>query len=378
VTATSMGRRRGAAPRASVPARLLVVLLAVVASVAVAGPASAHVGGGVAGSDFTGRVLSVSPRLPGVTVRVLQFGDDVELRNRTSTEVVVPGYSDEPYLRIGPRGVFRNERSPATYINLDRYARVKLPADADPKAAPRWRQVATGSAYVWHDHRTHWMTQTALPPSVAADPSVSHTVFRWTVPLRYGGTPVTVRGVLRWDPPPAAGLVWPVYAGLFLLALLAGLLARGPRPLAGVLLVAAAAALWDAGATPAPAATQGSHAGAVIAALLPALLTVVVACIGLRAALRDRGVLTGLMAVAVGWLTLIQGLPDVDALWSAHVLSSGPEWGARGAVALMVALGGGCVLGGIAAARRFRATAVPTPDAREAGSDPQPEPAPAP
>ena len=60
-------------------------------------------------------------------MRILQFGDELELVNETSTEVVVPGYSDEPYLRIGPDGVWRNANSPATYINLDRFARVDVP-----------------------------------------------------------------------------------------------------------------------------------------------------------------------------------------------------------------------------------------------------------
>ena len=88
-------------------ARLVVVLLATLASLALAGPASAHVGGGMAGSDFDGRVTSVTPHLPGVTVRVLQFGDDLELVNRSSSEVEVPGYDDEPYLRIGPDGKYQ-------------------------------------------------------------------------------------------------------------------------------------------------------------------------------------------------------------------------------------------------------------------------------
>ena len=124
-------------------ARLVVVLLGVLATLAVAGPASAHVGGGAAGSDFDGRVTAVRPELPGVTVRVLQFGDDLELVNRSGTEVVVPGYQDEPYLRIGPDGVWRNQRSPATYINLDRYARITLPGKADPRAEPEWVQLST-------------------------------------------------------------------------------------------------------------------------------------------------------------------------------------------------------------------------------------------
>ena len=64
--------------------------------------------------------------------------------------------------------------------------------------------------------------------------------------------------------------------------------------------------------------------------------------------------MTGLLGVVLGWLLLVQGLPDVDVLWTAHVLSSGPQLPARIAVAVLVALGAGMVVGGIATARRLR------------------------
>jgi hypothetical protein len=64
--------------------------------------------------------------------------------------------------------------------------------------------------------------------------------------------------------------------------------------------------------------------------------------------------MTGLLAVVVGWLLLVQGLPDVDVLWSAHLLATGPGLLARLAVAVEIALGAGLVVGGIAAVRRFR------------------------
>jgi hypothetical protein len=342
-----------------VGARLLVVGLAVLASLALAGPASAHVGGGAAGSDFDGRVTALTPALPGVTVRVLQFGDDLELVNRSATEVEVPGYDAEPYLRIGPDGVWRNQRSPATYINLDRYARVRLPASVDPRAEPRWVQLSTQPHYVWHDHRTHWMTQGLLPPVVAADPGRSHTVFAWAVPLRYGATEARVQGVLTWTPPPSPWLVWPLYGATALLAAAAGLFAGTARPLGGLMVLGAAAALWHAGATPVPAVSVSSHAGAILAALLPALMAAVVAGIGVRAARRGRGVMTGLFAVVLGWLLLVQGLPDVDVLWSANVLTNGPQAVGRVAVALLLALGAGLVVGGIGAVRRFREVGVP-------------------
>ena len=187
--------------------RVLVVLLGLLAVLAVAGPARAHVGGGAAGSDFDGELRSVSPELPGVSVRVLEFGDQLEVVNRTGTELEVPGYSGEPYLRIGPDGVWRNALSPATWLNLDRYGRTPVPDDVDVDAAPRWEQVSTEPQYAWHDHRTHWMTEGRLPPDVAADPTRGHTVFEWTVPLRHGGTGVEVTGELTWDPPPSPWLV---------------------------------------------------------------------------------------------------------------------------------------------------------------------------
>ncbi len=335
-------------------ARGLVVLVAVLSSLAVAGPASAHVGGGAAGSDFDGRVLSVTPDVPGLSVRVLQVGDELELVNGTGTEVLVPGYSDEPYLRIGPDGVWRNARSPATYINLDRFGRVGLPGDADATAEPRWVRISTQPQYVWHDHRTHWMSEGQLPPQVAADPTRSHLVFEWTVPLRHGPTDVDVAGELTWSPPPSPWLVWPAVAVLVLLGAWAGLLARNARPLGVLLVVGGAAALWHALATPAPPASVSSHAGAIAAALLPAGTAALVAGAGLRASRRGRGAMAGLLAVVLGWLLLVQGLPDVDVLWSAHVLANGPQLPARVAVAVLVALGPGLVVGGIAAVRRFR------------------------
>ncbi|SDO60389.1 hypothetical protein [Geodermatophilus sp. DSM 45219] len=335
-------------------ARLLVVVLGALAALLLAGPAQAHVGGGAAGSDFDGRLVAVEPALPGVDVRVLSFGDEFEVVNPTATEVQVPGYSDEPYLRIGPDGVWRNASSPATYINLDRFGRVTLPPHADPDAAPDWVQVSTEPGYVWHDHRTHWMSEDVLPPAVAADPDREHLVSSWVVPLTYGGTDVQVRGELTWSPPPPAWVVWPVYAVLALAPLAAALLARGPGPLAVLLLVGGVAAVYHAATTPEPAASVASHAGAVVSALLPGLVAAAVAVGAAVAARRGRGGLTALLAVVLGWLLLVQGLPDVDVLWTANVLAQGPVLLSRAAVAVLVALGAGCVVGGLVATRRFR------------------------
>ena len=347
--------------------RAVVLLLGVLATLAVAGPAAAHVGGGAAGSDFDGVLRSVTPELPGVTVRLLDFGDQLEVVNDTSTELAVPGYSGEPYLRIGPDGVWRNALSPATWLNLDRYGRTTVPDDVDVDAEPRWEQVSTRPQYLWHDHRTHWMTEGQLPPAVLADPTSAHLISEWTVPMTYGGTDVEVAGALTWSPPPPGWLVWPAYVLLLGAAVLAGWLARGPRPLAAMVVLGALAALHHALATPQPAATVSSHAGAIISALLPALLVVLAAAGCVRAALRGRGGLAGMTAVVAGWLMLVEGLPDVDVLWTAHALTSGPQLLARPAVAVLVAGGLGLVVGGVGAARRFREEGRPASPAVRPG-----------
>ena len=79
------------------------------------------------------------------------------------------------------------------------------------------------------------MSEGQLPPAVAADPTVPHTVFAWTVPMALGGTPVDVAGVLTWSPPPPGWLVWPLYALVLVGAVAAGALAGTAGPLAGAL-----------------------------------------------------------------------------------------------------------------------------------------------
>jgi hypothetical protein len=148
--------------------------------------------------------------------------------------------------------------------------------------------------------------------------------------------------------------VWPVYVVLALAPVAAALVAPGPRLLGALLLVGGGAAVYHAATTPEPAASVSSHAGALVSALLPGLVALAVAVAGLVAAVRGRGRLTALLGVVLGWLLLVQGLPDVDVLWTANVLAEGPVLLTRAAVAVLVALGAGCVVGGLVATRRFR------------------------
>jgi hypothetical protein len=168
-------------------------VLAAGLSAVVVSPAGAHQGN----PNFRSEIRAVSPSVPGLEVRVLGFDQDFELENRTGRTVVVYGYKGEPYLRLLADGTVQtNRRSPAVYLNEDRFATTAVPASADPKAAPVWRTVDRTGRYVWHDHRMHWMSR-SVPPQVH-DQAKRTKVFDYTVPLAVGDERGKIAGALVW------------------------------------------------------------------------------------------------------------------------------------------------------------------------------------
>jgi hypothetical protein len=153
---------------------------------------------------FRSTVLSVAPKTAGVKVAVVDWDDRLRIENGSGTELLVLGYDGEPYLRIGPSGVHRNERSPASYLNRDRFARSAVPLTADPGAAPRWRRLSPRPVWQWHDHRIQWMG-VGPPVQVREAPRQTHRIFDWRVPARLGDRPLTVLGRLDYVPPRARG-----------------------------------------------------------------------------------------------------------------------------------------------------------------------------
>jgi hypothetical protein len=176
--------------------------------------ALAH-GGGTPGYESS--VTSVTPAVAGVTLAVLDRDDRLELRNESRQEIVVLGYDGEPYLRFSADGVFRNLRSPATYLNDDRFGDVELPAEADPEAEPQWEQVSATPRYEWHDHRIHWMSEIG-PPQVRAAPDEPHHVFDWEIPGSVDGAPFTIAGSLDYTPAESGRPSW-IYLALPLVAI---------------------------------------------------------------------------------------------------------------------------------------------------------------
>ena len=91
-------------------------------------PADAHTITGVAPTNYRSEIVAVTPKWQGVSVRLLDLGNRVELVNSSRTDVVVLGYQGEPYLRVGPYGVHYFLGVPKTYDRTKPWSLViKLP-----------------------------------------------------------------------------------------------------------------------------------------------------------------------------------------------------------------------------------------------------------
>jgi hypothetical protein len=177
----------------------IVLLAAAAAALCVAPLAAAH-GDEDSLPGYQSKVTSVSPTVSGLTAEIVESDSEVELTNGTGKTIVVYGYEHEPYLRFGPNGVFENRRSPAAFLNEDRFGKTKPPATASAKAPPRWERVAGGTSFGWHDHRIHWMSPIP-PPAVKADESKPHHVFDWKIDAAVAGKPFAINGTLDYAPP---------------------------------------------------------------------------------------------------------------------------------------------------------------------------------
>lgn len=329
----------------------LVAVLALLLLGASAGPAAAHaLGTGTEASNYRTGIRGIDQGTPGIAVRTVA-GEQLELVNRSDQEVVVLGYRLEPYLRIGPAGVFENQRSPSTYTNRFRTAPAEIPPEFDAKAAPEWRRIGDGPSAAWHDHRSHWTGPD--PPAVKASPGTPHVIVPdWQIPVRQGDLTMVIRGDITWVPGPSP---WPwllAAVALFAAALAAAGGYRRPKVLAVVALVAVAADMvHTAGAllaSTAPLATElygtvTSAAGWAVAGM---------AAWRLLHGRADSGLLYLLLGGV--FLTLAGALPDLSALSRSQLASGFGPVVTRAAITFTLGLGAAMVVAGLAGFRSPR------------------------
>ncbi|MCJ7436431.1 MAG: phage holin family protein [Acidimicrobiia bacterium] len=345
----------------------LALLVALVAVVLTPAPAHAHGIGGIRPSNYETRVLSVRPTTRGVEVTAVDLGDRLELRNTPGADVTVLGYDDEPYLRVGPRGVFENRRSPAVYLNRTRTAASPVPERADPKATPEWRRIGDGTTVRWHDHRTHWMGRTD-PPAVRADPGVVHQVQPFVVKLRQGAETIRVTGDVRWIPGPAP---WPWIGLALLLALVVVMLSRTRFAVAAVGVTLVVVAVSEAAHIVGGWGGTTVGAGTKLAASVYAVGGIVVSVLALVWLLR-RGLdaAAPLVLVAGLFLALAGGLADVTVLTRSQLPTTLPDSAARLVVSLALGLGLGLAGAGALRLRRQRRPQQRRPQQRPGGASP--------
>ncbi len=146
---------------------------------------------------FTTELLD-TPDIPDLEIRLLQGAvPGLFVRNDTGRTLTVPGRRGEPFLRIGPRGVVSNARSPAYYLGGTNTIRA-VPPSADPQAAPRWQRLSEIPIWAWLEFRARLPAR--LEQRSVLGPE-RRTVLSWTTPMSLDGEPLELTGRVVWIPP---------------------------------------------------------------------------------------------------------------------------------------------------------------------------------
>lgn len=347
-------------------------LVAAVAWSLLQAPAGAHTVTGVTPSNYDSELLFIRPALSGVRVRVLDLGRRIELTNTNKREVQVLGYSGEPYLRVGPSGVFENRRAPTTYLNRPPTvtgAQPKVPASADANAPPEWRRVSTSARARWRDRRTRVESATNHPSSRTV-------VSSWTIELQRDATRAAAVGRITYVPPPQP---WPWIVALVALLALTTAAAwsrQWGRWLSVALALLLASDMVQSFGT--AAATHDAIAAQLGRVFLAGLVTTLAWLAGLLAVpALQRNHEGGLVAAGAVGLVIagFSGVTDLGALTHSQVASVFPAVIGRIAVVFAVGFGVGLVAAAAAVIARdpsLRPTVVAhsgdtNPSARSAG-----------
>jgi hypothetical protein len=176
---------------------LLALVLSLALPVLTAPAAGAHEGDQLAPPI----VEKIEPDIRGLEVEVV-FSANYQflVTNSTPTELTILADSGEPFIRIGPEGVFGNLKSKSWYDSnvpegLNRYPKQ---AEAGPDVVPEWRKVAVEPSWGWYDHRLHPVERYVTPEVQRSLDPVK--LGDWKVPIRFGDRTGDIRGRFEYKP----------------------------------------------------------------------------------------------------------------------------------------------------------------------------------
>ncbi len=138
----------------------------------------------------------ITPPMADVSVRVeAGVATQLVLENRGDGEVVVLGRDGDPFLRIGPDGVWGNRNARDFHATATPTGGLSG-SSTTPDAGPDWTHLTTEPVWGWFDHRLHPQPLTT-PPDL--DPAGDPVPFaQWQVPMRFNDRDATVSGHLEY------------------------------------------------------------------------------------------------------------------------------------------------------------------------------------
>ena len=187
---------------------LLLVALAFLALVPVA-YATVSQTPDITNTHYSSMLERVYPVVKGVSWKVIDLNDEIEVINHSGRTVTVYGYSQSsanvaydggPYAQILPNGTVQvNTTSKAYYLDQSFFANyANVPVSASASGYPlNWLTLAKTGEYTWHDHRIHY-TSPATPVAVK-DVHRRTLIFAWYVPIEVGSTKGYLYGKLFWN-----------------------------------------------------------------------------------------------------------------------------------------------------------------------------------
>lgn len=141
----------------------------------------------------------VTQRPPGLDMRIIRDkAARLQVTNRTGRDYEALSGSGDPFLRIGPRGVFANVNSITWYLSGNPDGQAEPPKSARIGGPARWVRISRRSSWTWFDHRMHPGTVRVGQESINGQRRAR--LDDWVVPGRLGGRRLDVAGHVEYRP----------------------------------------------------------------------------------------------------------------------------------------------------------------------------------